>query len=50
MIIVSGFAPLLALFKDFACMNLVMGTFKHIPGFPLEEIGILMFFSWDYCL
>lgn len=45
-IIVSGFAPLLALFKYLAYINLVLGAFNLIPGFPLDGGGVLMSIVW----
>jgi Zn-dependent protease/CBS domain-containing protein len=44
--IVSGFAPLLALFIYLAYINLVLGAFNLIPGFPLDGGGILMAIVW----
>jgi Zn-dependent protease/CBS domain-containing protein len=45
-IIVSGFAPLLALFKYLAYINLVLGVFNLIPGYPLDGGGVLMAIVW----
>jgi Zn-dependent protease/CBS domain-containing protein len=45
-IIVSGFAPLLALVKYLAYINLVLGAFNLIPGFPLDGGGVLMSIVW----
>jgi Zn-dependent protease len=45
-IIVTGFTPLLALFKYLAYINLVLGVFNLIPGFPLDGGGVLMAIVW----
>jgi Zn-dependent protease/CBS domain-containing protein len=45
-IIVSGFAPLLALVKYLAYINLILGVFNLIPGFPLDGGGVLMAIVW----
>jgi Zn-dependent protease/predicted transcriptional regulator len=45
-ILVSGFAPLLALVKYLAYINLILGVFNLIPGFPLDGGGVLMAVVW----
>ncbi len=45
-IVISGFAPLLALFKYLAYINLILGAFNLIPGFPLDGGGVLMAIVW----
>ena len=45
-IMVSGFAPLLALVKYLAYINLILGVFNLIPGFPLDGGGVLMAIVW----
>jgi Zn-dependent protease len=45
-ILVSGFAPLLALFKYLAFINLILGAFNLIPGYPLDGGGVLMAIVW----
>jgi Zn-dependent protease/CBS domain-containing protein len=45
-IFVSGFAPLLAIFKYLAYMNLVLGVFNLLPGYPLDGGGVLMAIVW----
>lgn len=45
-IVVSGFAPLLALFKYLAFINLFLGAFNLIPGYPLDGGGVLMAIVW----
>jgi Zn-dependent protease/predicted transcriptional regulator len=45
-IVVSGFTPLLALFKYLAYINLILGVFNLIPGFPLDGGGVLMAIVW----
>ena len=44
--IVSGLAPLLALIKYLAYINLILGVFNLIPGFPLDGGGVLMAIVW----
>jgi Zn-dependent protease/predicted transcriptional regulator len=44
--IVSGFAPLLALIKYLAYINLILGVFNLVPGFPLDGGGVLMSIVW----
>jgi Zn-dependent protease/predicted transcriptional regulator len=43
---VSGIAPLLALVKYLAYINLILGVFNLIPGFPLDGGGVLMAIIW----
>ena len=45
-LIVAGVAPLLALFKYLATINLVLGVFNLIPGYPLDGGGVLMSIVW----
>ena len=45
-IIVSGFVPLLAVVKYLAYINLILGAFNLIPGFPLDGGGVLMALIW----
>jgi Zn-dependent protease/predicted transcriptional regulator len=45
-IIASGFAPLLALVKYLAYINLILGVFNLIPGYPLDGGGVLMSIVW----
>jgi Zn-dependent protease/CBS domain-containing protein len=45
-LVVTGFAPLLALFKYLAYINLFLGAFNLIPGFPLDGGGVLMAIVW----
>lgn len=45
-LIVSGITPVLALFKYLAYINLVLGAFNLIPGFPLDGGGVLMAIVW----
>ncbi len=45
-LIVTGFAPLLGLFKYLAYINAILGLFNLIPGFPLDGGGVLMAIIW----
>ena len=45
-LISSGFVPLLALVKYLAYINLILGVFNLIPGFPLDGGGVLMAIVW----
>lgn len=45
-IIFSGIVPLLALTKYLAYINLLLGAFNLIPGFPLDGGGVLMSIVW----
>lgn len=45
-LITSGFAPLLAIVKYLAYINLILGLFNLIPGFPLDGGGVLMSIIW----
>jgi Zn-dependent protease/predicted transcriptional regulator len=42
----SGVEPLLALTKYLAYINLLLGAFNLIPGFPLDGGGVLMSIVW----
>jgi len=42
----SGVEPLLALTKYLAYINLLLGVFNLIPGFPLDGGGVLMSIVW----
>ncbi len=42
----TGFAPLLALLKYLAYMNLILAAFNLIPGFPLDGGGVLASIIW----
>jgi Zn-dependent protease/CBS domain-containing protein len=44
--VTSGFAPLLAVVKYLAYINLILGIFNLIPGFPLDGGGVLMAIIW----
>jgi Zn-dependent protease/predicted transcriptional regulator len=45
-LVVSGFEPLLALVKYLATINLLLGLFNLIPGFPLDGGNVLMSIVW----
>lgn len=45
-ILFSGVEPLLALSKYLAYINLLLGAFNLIPGFPLDGGGVLMSIVW----
>ncbi|MCL4560959.1 MAG: site-2 protease family protein [Chloroflexi bacterium] len=45
-LVFSSLAPLLALFKYLAYINLILGVFNLIPGFPLDGGGVLMSIVW----
>ncbi|MDD5371159.1 MAG: site-2 protease family protein [Anaerolineaceae bacterium] len=45
-LILPAVAPFLALFKYLAYINLVLGAFNLIPGFPLDGGGVLMAIVW----
>ena len=42
----SGIAPLLALFKYLVYINIVLGLFNLIPGFPLDGGGVFRAIVW----
>ncbi len=45
-LLVSGSVALLALFKYMATINLILGAFNLIPGYPLDGGGVLMSIVW----
>jgi len=45
-VVFSGVEPLLALTKYLAYINLILGLFNLIPGFPLDGGGVLMAIVW----
>ena len=45
-LVTSGFTPLLAIVKYLAYINLILGAFNLIPGFPLDGGGVLMSIVW----
>ncbi len=45
-LIVTGVVPFLALFKYLAYINLALGIFNLLPGFPLDGGGVLMAIVW----
>ncbi len=45
-LVVVGFAPILALFKYLAYINLALGIFNLLPGYPLDGGGVLMSIIW----
>jgi Zn-dependent protease/CBS domain-containing protein len=45
-LVVTGVAPVLALFTYLSYINLVLGAFNLIPGFPLDGGGVLMAIVW----
>ncbi len=42
----AGYAPLYAIVKYLAYINLILGAFNLIPGFPLDGGGVLMSIVW----
>jgi Zn-dependent protease/predicted transcriptional regulator len=44
--ITAGFAPLFAIIKYLAYINLILGVFNLIPGYPLDGGGVLMSIVW----
>ncbi len=42
----AGFAPLEAVVKYLATINLILGLFNLVPGFPLDGGGVLMSIVW----
>ncbi len=42
----TGFTPLFAIVKYLAYINLILGAFNLIPGFPLDGGGVLMSIVW----
>lgn len=45
-LVVTGYEPLLALVKYLATINLLLGLFNLIPGFPLDGGSVLMAIIW----
>jgi Zn-dependent protease/CBS domain-containing protein len=45
-LVTTGFAPLLAIVKYLAYINVILGLFNLIPGFPLDGGGVLMAIVW----
>jgi Zn-dependent protease/predicted transcriptional regulator len=45
-LVTSGFTPLFAIVKYLAYINLILGAFNLIPGFPLDGGGVLMSIVW----
>ncbi len=45
-LVVASVAPLLALVKYLAYINVILGLFNLIPGFPLDGGGVLMAIVW----
>jgi Zn-dependent protease len=45
-LLVRGFAPLLAVFKYLQFINLFLGLFNLVPGFPLDGGNALMALVW----
>ena len=45
-LVTSAFTPLLAIVKYLAYINLILGAFNLIPGFPLDGGGVLMSLIW----
>ncbi len=45
-LVTSAFAPLFAIIKYLAYINLILGIFNLIPGFPLDGGGVLMSIIW----
>ncbi len=44
--LLAGTAPLLAIVKYLAYINLLLGLFNLVPGFPLDGGGVLMSIVW----
>lgn len=45
-LVTTGFTPLLAIVKYLAYINVILGLFNLIPGFPLDGGGVLMSIVW----
>ncbi len=45
-LVTTSFAPLLAIVKYLAYINVILGLFNLIPGFPLDGGGVLMSIVW----
>jgi Zn-dependent protease/predicted transcriptional regulator len=45
-LVATGFAPLLAIIKYLAYINVILGLFNLIPGYPLDGGGVLMSIVW----
>jgi Zn-dependent protease/CBS domain-containing protein len=44
--ITTGFTPLFAIIKYLAYINVILGIFNLIPGYPLDGGGVLMSIVW----
>jgi Zn-dependent protease/predicted transcriptional regulator len=45
-LVITGFAPLVAIIKYLAYINVILGIFNLIPGYPLDGGGVLMSIVW----